>query len=45
LPREVSRIEIEYTSELMARRIVEAVARPGVDVGVSPRGAGNLRWP
>jgi uncharacterized protein (TIGR02996 family) len=45
LPREVSRIEIEYTSELMTRRISEAVARPGVEVVVrAPRRAGNLRW-
>jgi hypothetical protein len=36
---------IEYTSELMARRISEAVARPGVEVIVrAPRRAGNLRW-
>jgi hypothetical protein len=46
LPREVSRIEIEYTSDLMAPRIAEAVARPGVEVVVrAPRRAGNLRWP
>src|SRR5512140_4286 len=45
LPRKVSRIEIEYTSELMARRVSEAVARPGVEVIVrAPRRAGNLRW-
>lgn len=45
LPREVSRIEIEYTSELMARRVSETVARPGVEVIVrAPRRAGNLRW-
>lgn len=45
LPREVSRIEIEHTSELMARRVSEAVARPGVEVIVqAPRRAGNLRW-
>ena len=46
LPREVSRIEIEHTSELMARRVSEAVARPGVEIVVrAPRRAGNLRWP
>jgi uncharacterized protein (TIGR02996 family) len=45
LPREVSRIEIEHTSELMARRVSEAVARPGVEVIVrAPRRAGNIRW-
>lgn len=45
LPREVSRIEIEYTSPLMERRVSEAVARPGVEVIVrAPRRAGNLRW-
>jgi uncharacterized protein (TIGR02996 family) len=45
LPREVSRIEIEHTSALMARRVSEAVARPGVEIVVrAPRRAGNLRW-
>lgn len=45
LPRAVSRIEIEHTSELMARRVAEAVARPGVEIVVrAPRRAGNLRW-
>jgi hypothetical protein len=45
LPREVSRIEIEYTSELIARRITEAVTRPGVEVVVrAPRRARNPRW-
>jgi uncharacterized protein (TIGR02996 family) len=45
LPREVSRIEIEHTSALMARRVSEAVARPGVEIIVrAPRRAGNLRW-
>ena len=45
LPREVSRIEIEHTSELMARRVSEAVARPGVEIIVqAPRRAGNVRW-
>ena len=45
LPREVSRIEIEHTSELMAARVREVVARPGVEVIVrAPRRAGNLRW-
>jgi uncharacterized protein (TIGR02996 family) len=45
LPRQVSRIEIEHTSDLMARRVSEAVARPGVEIIVrAPRRAGNLRW-
>ncbi|HWO25292.1 MAG TPA: hypothetical protein VNO30_41415 [Kofleriaceae bacterium] len=45
LPREVSRIEIEHTSALMARRVSEAVARPGIEIVVrAPRRAGNLRW-
>jgi uncharacterized protein (TIGR02996 family) len=45
LPREVSRIEIEHTSALMARRVGEAVARPGVEVITRPpRRAGNIRW-
>lgn len=45
LPREVSRIEIEHTSDLMARRVSEVVARPGVELVVqAPRRAGNVRW-
>lgn len=45
LPSEVARIEIEHTSEHMARRVSEAVARPGVEIVVrAPRRAGNLRW-
>ena len=44
LPREVSRIEIEHTSELMARRVSEVVSRPGLEIIVrAPRRAGNLR--
>ncbi len=45
LPGQVSRIEIEHTSGLMARRVSEAVARRGVEIVVrAPRRAGNLRW-
>ncbi|HEU0036756.1 MAG TPA: hypothetical protein VFQ53_39365 [Kofleriaceae bacterium] len=45
LPRDVTRIEIEHTSDVMAQRVHDAVARHGLEVVVqAPRRAGNIVW-
>lgn len=44
LPREVTRIEIELASDLIAARIREVIARPGVEVVARPPRSTNFVW-
>ncbi len=44
LPPEVDRIEVERSSDVIAQRIRDAVARPGVEVVEVPQRANNFVW-